>query len=63
MGGVAFNGGSGSMSGVALGIILMGIINNGMNLLGISSYWQLVVKGLIMVTAVIYSMRNSKRNA
>ena len=63
IGGVAFDVGSGSMSGVARGIIRVGIINNGMNLLGISSYWQLVVKGLIMVTAVIYSMRNSKRNA
>lgn len=60
MGGVAFTGGTGTMTGVLFGIMLMGVINNGMNLLGISSYWQLVVKGIIMVSAVIYSMRKRK---
>lgn len=60
MGGVAFTGGTGTMTGVLLGIVLMGVINNGMNLLGISSYWQLVVKGIIMVSAVIYSMRQKR---
>lgn len=60
MGGVAFDGGSGSVVGVFFGIVLMGIINNGMNLLGIDYYWQLVVKGIIITASVIYSMNTNK---
>ena len=62
MGGVAFTGGSGTATGVFFGVFLMGIINNGMNLLGINSYWQLVVKGIIIVVAVVYSMRANDTN-
>ncbi|MDP4109750.1 MAG: ABC transporter permease [Bacillota bacterium] len=60
MGGVAFTGGSGTIAGVFFGIFLMGIINNGMNLLGINSYWQYVVKGLIIIASVVYSMNSNK---
>lgn len=60
MGGVAFTGGSGTATGVFFGVFLMGIINNGMNLVGINSYWQLVVKGIIIVAAVVYSMNANK---
>jgi ribose/xylose/arabinose/galactoside ABC-type transport system permease subunit len=38
----------------------MGVINNGMNLMYISSYWQLVVKGIIIVGSVIYSIYSAK---
>lgn len=61
MGGVSFSGGKGAVVGIFFGALLMGIINNGMNLLYISSYWQLVVKGIIIIGAVIYSIYNSKR--
>ena len=61
MGGVSFNGGKGAVIGIFFIPLLMGIINNGMNLMYISSYWQLVVKGLIIVLAVIYSIYNSKK--
>lgn len=60
MGGVSFSGGKGSVVGIFFGALLMGIINNGMNLMYISSYWQLVVKGLIIIAAVIYSIYNEK---
>lgn len=60
MGGVSFSGGKGSVVGIFLGALLMGIINNGMNLLYISSYWQLVVKGMIIVASVLYSIYASK---
>ena len=40
----------------------MGIINNAMNLMYISSYWQQVVKGLIIIASVLYSIYNSKKN-
>ena len=61
MGGVSFSGGKGAVVGIFFGALLMGIINNGMNLLYISSYWQLVVKGIIIIAAVIYSIFNSRK--
>ena len=61
MGGVSFSGGKGAVTGIFFGALLMGIINNGMNLMYISSYWQLVVKGMIIALAVIYSIYNSKK--
>lgn len=61
MGGVAFTGGKGSVIGIFFGALLMGVINNGMNLLYISSYWQLVVKGIIICGAVLYSIYTSAR--
>lgn len=60
MGGVSFSGGKGAVPGIFLGALLMGIINNGMNLMYISSYWQLVVKGMIIVASVLYSIYSSK---
>lgn len=60
MGGVSFSGGKGAVIGIFLGALLMGIINNGMNLMYISSYWQLVVKGAIIVASVLYSIYSSK---
>lgn len=63
MGGISMAGGYGSVVGVVLGTLLIGVINNGMNLMYINSYWQLVVKGVIIAGSVIYSMYNAKRNA
>lgn len=60
MGGVSFNGGKGTVMGIFFGALLMGIINNAMNLLYISSYWQLVVKGIIIFLSVLYSIYNSR---
>lgn len=61
MGGVSFSGGKGAVTGIFFGALLMGIINNGMNLMYISSYWQLVVKGLIIIASVMYSIYNSRQ--
>jgi ribose/xylose/arabinose/galactoside ABC-type transport system permease subunit len=60
MGGISFTGGKGTITGVFFGALLMGIINNAMNLLYISSYWQLVVKGIIIVGSVLYSIYSSR---
>jgi len=62
MGGISMAGGYGSIIGVFLGALLMGFINNGMNLMYITSYWQLVVKGIIIAGAVIYSMISAQRS-
>jgi ribose transport system permease protein len=53
IGGTSLMGGRGGVGGTLIGALLIGAINNGMNLLQISSYYQLVVKGLIIVTAVL----------
>jgi ribose transport system permease protein len=53
IGGTSLMGGRGGVLGTLLGALLIGTINNGMNLLSISSYNQLVVKGVIIVVAVL----------
>ena len=53
IGGTSLAGGRGSVWGTLLGALLIGTINNGMNLLQISAYYQLVVKGAIIVGAVL----------
>jgi putative xylitol transport system permease protein len=51
IGGASLAGGRGGVWGTLLGALLIGTINNGMNLLGISAYYQLIVKGAIIVAA------------
>jgi len=53
IGGTSFAGGIGTIPGTIIGIIIIGLIYNGMNLLGISSYWQTIMKGLLIVAAVL----------
>ncbi len=53
IGGTSLTGGRGSILGTLIGALLIGVINNGMNLLGISPYFQQVVKGALIIGAVI----------
>lgn len=53
VGGTSLMGGTGSMMGTLIGSLIIGIINNILNLMNVSSYWQQVVKGLIIAVAVI----------
>lgn len=55
IGGVSLSGGKGLTIGVFLGALMMGMITNGMNLMFISSNWQYVVRGALMIIAVFYS--------
>lgn len=52
IGGTSTTGGKGRLWGTFLGALIMGIITNGMNLLNISTNWQLIVQGLIIIVAV-----------
>ena len=52
LGGVSMSGGSGRLAGTLLGAMIIGVLNNGLNLLHINSFWQLVVKGLVILVAV-----------
>ncbi|MCR4746496.1 MAG: ABC transporter permease [Lachnospiraceae bacterium] len=52
LGGVSVNGGAGKISNVIAGVLIIGMLSNGMVLLNVSSYMQMVVKGLILAVAV-----------
>lgn len=53
IGGTSLTGGVGSIGGTIIGVLIIGMIRNGLNLLGVSSFWQLVAIGLIIVCAVL----------
>ena len=55
------SGGTGSIVGTLFGALLIGVINNGLNLLGVSSYYQQVAKGLIIVFAVLIDVWRKKK--
>ena len=44
-----------------VGALILGVLNNGLNLLGVSAYWQQIIKGLIIVVAVIIDMRKNAK--
>lgn len=53
IGGVSLSGGKGTVIGTIVGALIIGVLNNGLDLLNVSSYWQSVVKGLIIIGAVL----------
>jgi rhamnose transport system permease protein len=57
IGGVAIAGGVGSVAGVLLGCLFLGIIRNSLPLVGISAFWQLFINGVVIVIAVLMSAR------
>ncbi|RGC34542.1 ABC transporter permease [Hungatella hathewayi] len=62
LGGVSFNGGIGTAGGVMIGVLIIGFMNNGLNMLHVTSYWQIIVKGLLILLAVyLDTLRNNKR--
>ncbi len=60
IGGTSLSGGVGGIGGTLLGALLMGVINNGLDLLGVDSYFQQIVKGVIIVGAVLLDRRQGK---
>ncbi len=56
LGGASISGGAGTVFGVLVGALIMGVLNNGMSLLGISIDWQSAVKGLVVLIAVACDM-------
>ena len=60
VGGVSAYGGSGSVFGMVVGATLIGVINLGMSLMGIDANWQKVVKGVVLLAAVVFEIMNNK---
>ena len=60
IGGTSLSGGKGSIWGTVLGAIIIGVLNNGLVLLDVSPFWQQVVKGMVILIAVIIDKANSK---
>ena len=60
LGGTSLNGGHGTIIGTMIGALIIGVINNGMNLMNIPYFYQLVVKGLVILLAVYIDVRNKK---
>lgn len=54
LGGISVNGGEGKITGVLAGIFIMGILTNGMILMGINEYYQSIAKGLVLISAVAF---------
>ena len=60
VGGVSAYGGSGSVFGMIIGATLIGVINLGMSLMGVDANWQKVVKGVVLLGAVVFDILNTK---
>lgn len=62
IGGTSMTGGVGTVGGTFIGILIISVITNGLNLMGINSFWQNVLKGVIILAAVIMDVaRKSKK--
>ncbi|MDU5334027.1 multiple monosaccharide ABC transporter permease [Enterococcus sp.] len=60
-GGASTSGGIGTITGAIVGGLVMGVLNNGMSILGVGVDWQQAIKGLILLLAVVLDIYNKKR--
>lgn len=61
IGGASTSGGTGRIMGAVVGGLVMGVLNNGMSLLGIDNNWQQAIKGLVLLFAVIFDLYSKKK--
>ncbi|MFK4784474.1 galactose/methyl galactoside ABC transporter permease MglC [Fusobacterium sp. MFO224] len=63
IGGVSFYGGVGRISGVMIGVIILTVLNYGLTYVGVSPYWQYIIKGAIIIAAVAFdAMKYAKKH-
>ena len=53
LGGTSLAGGRGSIGGSVIGALILGVLNDGLVMVGVSSFWQTVIKGFVVVIAVV----------
>ncbi|MCR4707240.1 MAG: ABC transporter permease [Clostridiales bacterium] len=63
VGGTSMAGGSGKLGGTLIGVLIIGILNNGLNLMGVNSDWQYIIKGAVILLAVYVDfLRSTKKS-
>ena len=62
VGGVSASGGAGTVLGMVIGATLIGVINLGMSLISLDANWQRVIKGFVLLAAVVFDIVSKKRN-
>ena len=61
IGGASASGGIGTVFGAVIGAFIMGILNNGMSIMGVSTFWQNIIKGLVLLAAVAFDVYSKSR--
>lgn len=63
LGGTSLSGGKGRLFGTLIGALIIGVLNNGLNIIGVSAFWQQVVKGIVIILAVLLdSFKGKNKN-
>ena len=63
IGGTSMSGGSGRLGGTLIGALIIGILNNGLNLMGVNSDWQYIIKGIVILGAVYVDYLRTQKKA
>jgi len=61
IGGASMAGGVGQVAGAVIGAFIMGVMNNGMSIMGVNIDWQQVIKGLVLLAAVVFDVYNKNK--
>jgi ribose transport system permease protein len=61
LGGASLSGGRGTIAGTMLGLLILGVVNNGLVLLNVNTYWQDVVRGGLLIAAVAFDQMRQRR--
>ena len=61
IGGASSAGGVGTVGGAIIGGLIMGVLNNGMSILGINVDWQYVIKGIVLLIAVLFDTQSKNK--
>lgn len=60
LGGISLSGGEGNIGGVLIGVLIMGVLSNGMILMNVNEYWQWTIKGIVLLLAVAFDRLSKK---
>ena len=63
LGGASFTGGIGTIGGTLIGAIIIGVLNNGLNMLNVASFWQYVAKGVVILLAVMVDVLRKREKS
>ena len=63
LGGTSFSGGLGGVSGTVVGVLFLGVLQNGLSVAGVADYWQSIVTGIILIGAIALDLLQQKRRS